>query len=390
MNRSPALPSIEWARVRRVDRPTNAMPGPIQRIDARDTAYGLANRGEFGSKVQAGVQSLPPTKFPISAAQKDLLDHLALAPRSPVASRVAPVDLDPAGLTAHIKALGYFLKADLMSACHVPESAYYSHDKQGQPVEPRLKNAILIVIRKNLPTIRASKGNDWMGDPISFQAYGRLAFLAETMANYVRRLGWEAEPQYGPSFVDHYQVLMPPLLLASGVGEVSRVGIILNPYFGLAYKAAAILTDMPILPDKPIDFGLQSFCERCGLCAEHCPSHAIATAQKAVYNGYETWKLNTQRCASYNFTNKNGTMCNMCVKVCPWTQPVTLGHNLVRAAVTRSSIAQEIAIQFARRRMPWQGKPNEKWWFDLEYQDGRLQWAQEARQDFREVKLIDN
>jgi epoxyqueuosine reductase QueG len=63
-----------------------------------------------------------------------------------------------------------------------------------------------------------------------------------------------------------YVVLLPPLLLAAGIGEVSRAGIILNPFLGLAFKAAAVLTDTPILPDKPIDFGLQNFCQHCKIC----------------------------------------------------------------------------------------------------------------------------
>jgi epoxyqueuosine reductase len=256
-----------------------------------------------------------------------------------------------------------------MGACRVPESAYYSHDKQGNPIEPRYKNAIIIVMRKDLHAVRASTGRDWMGDPISFQAYQHLGMVAETLANYIRRLGWEASPQYGPSFVDRYSVQLPPLLLAAGIGEVSRVGIILNPFLGLGYKAAAVLTDMPILPDKPIDFGLQSFCQNCKICADNCPSQAISTGDKVMYNGYETWKLDTRRCASFNFTNKNGTMCNRCVKSCPWSNPTIWPHNLVRTMVMHSRIAQKIAIRAAYLLKPGEDHPDEKWWFDMEYVD---------------------
>jgi reductive dehalogenase len=222
-------------------------------------------------------------------------------------------------------------------------------------------------MRKNSQAMRASSGRDWLGDPISFQAYQHLGMVAETLANYIRRLGWEASPQYGPSFVDHYIVQLPPLLLAAGIGEVSRVGIILNPYLGLGYKAAAVLTDMPIAPDQPIDFGLQSFCQSCKICAENCPSRAISTGDKVMYNGYETWKLDTRRCASFNFTNKNGTMCNRCVKSCPWSNPTTWPHNLVRTLVMRSRRAQKMAIRAAYWLKPGQDHPDEKWWFDMEY-----------------------
>ncbi len=311
-------------RVRRVDKPTTIITDAVQRIDMRNTAYGLASRGEYGPAVQKGVQKSLPGKYPLSAAQKDVIDHIALINQSPVAVEVAPVSQDAAVLTRHIKAVGLFLKADMMGTCQVPETAYYSHDKQGKAIEVKYGNAVLVVMRKDLLAVRASTGSDWMGDPISFQAYQHLGMVAETMANYIRRLGWAATAQYGPSFVDRYSVLMPPLLLAAGIGEVSRAGIILNPYLGLAYKAAAILTNMPLVPDKPIDFGLQSFCQKCKICAENCPSQAISKGDKVMYNGYQTWKLDTRRCASFNFTNKNGTMCNRCVKSLPLDKPTNL------------------------------------------------------------------
>jgi ferredoxin len=317
--------------------------------------------------VQKGVQNNLPAKYPLSAAQKDVIDHLALIQSNPPAAEVAPIPQDSQILTRHIKAIGYFLKADIVGACRVPSSAYYSHDKQGNPIDIHYENAVIIVMRKEAKAVRASQGSDWLGDPISFQAYEHLGLVAETIANYIRRLGWEASAQYGPSFVNRYSVLLPPLLLAAGIGEVSRVGIILNPYLGLGFKAAAILTNMPLVPDRPIDFGLQRFCQNCKLCAQHCPSKAISQGDKVLYNGYETWKLDVRRCASFNFTNKNGTMCNRCVKVCPWSNPPTVPHNLVRSTVMHSRLAQFIAIRAAYLLRQDNAHPEDKWWFDMEY-----------------------
>jgi reductive dehalogenase len=358
----------QWMyNIKRVDKPTNLITDAVQRIDLRDTAYGLAARGEYGAAVQKGVQKSLPGKYPLSAAQKDVIDHIALIQSNSTAAKVAPIPQDSAVLTRHIKSVGYFLKADVMGACKVPRSAYYSHDKQGKPIECRYENALIIVMRKEGRTMRASKGSDWIGDPLSFQAYAHLGLVAETIADYIRRLGWDAAPQYGPSFVNKYVVLLPPLLLAAGIGEVSRAGIILNPFLGLAFKAAAVLTDLPIVPDQPIDFGLQNFCQQCKICAENCPSKAISTGDKVMYNGYETWKLDVRRCASFNFTNKRGTMCNRCVKSCPWSQPTTLPHNIVRALVTRSRWTHPLAIRAARSLKLGNDHPQDKWWFDLEY-----------------------
>lgn len=360
-------------RLRRVDQPTTRLTDGIQRIDLRDIAYGLAARGEYGPAVQKGVQKSLPGKYPLSAALKDVMDHISLMDAAPVAPHKAPIPEEPEILTRHIKAAGYFLKADIMGVCKVPQSAYYSHDKHGNPIEARYENAVIIVMRKELQAMHVSSGRDWMGDPISFQAYQHLGMVAETLANYIRRLGWDASAQYGPSFVNRYSVQLPPLLLAAGIGEVSRAGIILNPFLGLAFKAAAVLTDMPLLPDRPVDFGLQKFCQECKICAKACPSKAISMGDKVMYNGYETWKLNTRNCASFNFTNKKGTMCNTCVKSCPWSNPSIFPHDVVRSMVMNIPFTRRIAIRAAEILGMGNTASHEKWWFDMEYVDDVIQ-----------------
>ena len=56
--------------------------------------------------------------------------------------------------------------------------------------------------------------------------------------------------------------------------------------------------------DKPIDFGLQNFCENCNKCARECPSGAITAGPKLMFNGYEIWKSDSQKCATYRITTE--------------------------------------------------------------------------------------
>ena len=73
--------------LKHVEEPTTTITGGIQRIDMRNTAYGLAARGEYGAVVQKGVQKSLPGKYPLSAAQKDVIDHIALIENNPVAAQ---------------------------------------------------------------------------------------------------------------------------------------------------------------------------------------------------------------------------------------------------------------------------------------------------------------
>ncbi len=360
-------------RLKRIDKPTNRITDNIQRIDSRETAFARAKRGDYGPTVQRASFPSLAERYPLSAAQADILRHLASIKDNQAANTRAPIPEDPEILTRHIKCLGYFLKADIMGVCELPKHSVYSHDPEGNTIDIDYKYAIVIVMSKELQTVNASTGYDWIGDPISFQAYNRLALATRVIADYIRRLGYAAASQHiSAGAAGGYQVLIPPLLLWAGIGEVSRAGIILNPFLGIGFKAAAILTDLPLMPDKPIDFGLQDYCQHCKICAEMCPSKAISTGDKVMYNGYETWKLDEQRCCSFSLLNKNGTICETCVKVCPWTNPHSWTHKLFPLGLEHSSLATKLAIKFDRSHCPDKPDKKGKWWFDLEEVDGKL------------------
>ena len=99
--------------------------------------------------------------------------------------------------------------------------------------------------------------------------------------------------------------------------ELSRANIVLNPFLGLRYKASVVTTDLPLEPDKPVDFGLQDFCDKCMKCADLCPSRSISSGEKQMINGYERWEFNSDTCMKYRFSNPKGVSCGKCIKVCP-------------------------------------------------------------------------
>jgi reductive dehalogenase len=355
--------------IRRVESPTNLITPDWQRVDQRETAFFKAMSGQYGEAVQGGMQRHAAGRDVLSTSLANIAHALSALGPNDVVSEIAPIPRDPHMLSRHVKRLGYFLGGDIIGICSLHPSAVYKLDMGGNPVEVNYKYAIVILNAKEYRTGRASDGRDWITDPMSLQAYRQSAMVAITMADYIRRLGYPALAQYGPI---NYKVQMPPLILMAGLGEVSRVGIILNPFLGLNYKAAAVLTDMPLLADKPLDFGLQDFCSHCGICAERCPSQAIARGDKALYNGYETWKLNTQRCASFVLTNKYGSWCNICVKVCPWSRPYTWNHSMVRWAASRSALARRIAVKYDSAFGHKGGDEEEQWWFDLPMENGKI------------------
>jgi len=119
-----------------------------------------------------------------------------------VAPQKAPIPNDPRVLSRHFKSLGYFLGADIVGIGKLPQSAVYTHDLfEGYPIEAPFKYAIVFANRKSDMTIRASNGWEQIVDGASFQAYQRVALQSEVAANYIRRLGYEAEPSNMNSYL---------------------------------------------------------------------------------------------------------------------------------------------------------------------------------------------
>jgi reductive dehalogenase len=229
-----------------------------------------------------------------------------------------------------------------------------------------------MLIDQGYETFSGSTGNDWIGSSLSFRAYATEGLISINMANYIRRLGYPARAHHGPY---NYQVAMPPLVLLAGLGEVSRTGVVLNPFLGLRFKACAVTTDLPLTPDKPIDFGLQKFCQYCKKCARECPPNAISVGDKVMYNGYETWKLKVERCSIYRITNRKGSACSRCIKVCPWNKPQGWTHDVTRWMVRHSPFLDRFVIKMDDVWGYGKQKIEDKWWFDLEEIDGILRVA---------------
>ena len=168
---------------------------------------------------------------------------------------------------------------------------------------------------------------------------------------------------------------MPQLIIESGLGEGCRLGIALNPFLGPAIKSACILTDLPLVPDKPIDFGLQEYCSNCTICADQCVTGAIAKGKKTVHNGYETWLLNSKACAIHNVLNDHGKVCGRCIKVCPWTRPDSKPEDFKDWDGSISALHESVnrRAQFLRDHdFIHPDENSKKWWLPLMNKNGKL------------------
>ena len=110
--------------------------------------------------------------------------------------------------------------------------------------------------------------------------------------------------------------------------------------YGPRVRLGAVTTDLPLIPDKPVDIGAEEFCRICKKCAHCCPSNSIPLEDQEEANGTLRWKLNAETC--FDYWGKVGTDCNICMRVCPWSHASTLPHQLIRALITRNRFSKII------------------------------------------------
>ena len=354
-----------FENLKRVDEPTTYIDEErVARVPKRTDMFARAQFGDMGTHVQNGAKNGHyARKSAPSMAQRRALGAFVLLQDGAPAETTSPNVRDPTRNADNIKAACYFLGCDAVGLSRCPDWAWYSHDAVGEPIAPPHENAISIIIDQGYETMEGASGDDWISVAQSMRAYLRFSLLGGVIAKQIRNLGYSAKAH---TVLDG-EVLQPPLLLLSGLGEVSRIGeVILNPYLGPRLKSGVVTTDMPMAHDKPVDFGLQAFCEACNKCARECPSGAITAGPKLMFNGYEIWKSDSQKCATYRITTEGGAMCGRCMKTCPWNLEGLFAEAPFRWAA--------MTLPFAA---PWLAKlddvlgngglnPIKKWWWDIE------------------------
>jgi len=354
-------------RIRRRNAPTTRLDSDaIPRVPKRAAFFARARAGDLGDKAKREVMRFA-YKQPYAAGMMPAIRALVPHQDGDVALEPAPDTMDAKRNARAVKALAGFMGGDMVGITAAHEYAWYSHREDGAPITPYHQNAIVILIDQGFETMEGASGDDWISGAQSMRSYMRGAEIAGIIAAQIRRLGYSARAQTNADS----DVLHIPLILNAGLGELSRIGeLVLNPYVGPRFKSVVVTTDMPLQPDRPIDFGLQDFCSKCTKCARECPCHAISFGTKIMFNGYEMWKPDAEKCARYRITNAKGSACGRCMKTCPFNMEGLLVSRLFLWAAIHLPFTRAWITRLDDRVGHGRRNPVKKWWWDLEIIDG--------------------
>ena len=255
---------------------------------------------------------------------------------------------DPARMSEVIKDTALFLGASLVGITELnrdwvyrPGWERYSHTEMDldKMMPASIKYAVVMAIETNYdfvkyaPTAKASAA--------AGLGYSKMAFLAPSMAKFIASLGYKAMA------CGNDTALSVPLAVDAGLGQLGRFGALLTPEFGPRVRLCKVLTDLPLKPTAPIDFGVTEYCDACHKCADYCPSQAILYGKRthkkrtpSTNPGLLKWPFDGEKCMRYWYKNGAKTDkgmyhidCYQCVNVCSFNKKPGIGHDMIRWSI---------------------------------------------------------
>ncbi|MGQ9646508.1 MAG: reductive dehalogenase [Thermodesulfobacteriota bacterium] len=260
----------------------------------------------------------------------------------PYAETGDPVKESPEEMSCIIKKVARFYGADLVGICSVHPNWIYSHEfnvltQETYPIEipEGCNRAVVLAIEMDYEAIRSSPTGVAAG--ATGLGYSKMAFVANLVANFIRGLGYRAIPAGNDT------ALSIPLAMAAGLGEGSRMGLLVTEKFGPRVRLCKVFTDLPLQVDSYRPFGVMEFCKTCKKCAKHCPSQAISHGEMTTegpnicnQSGVLKWYVDGEKC--YSFWAKNRMDCVNCIRVCPFNKAPGFIHDAVRAVIKKTTL----------------------------------------------------
>ena len=256
---------------------------------------------------------------------------------------------DPSKMSQVIKKVAKAYGASLVGICELDRRWLYSHrqnvlEKKYEPVEipEEYKYAIALAFEMNYELIKLSPTHTGAAGPTC--AYGRMPLTTGSLAQFIRYLGYKAIPMGNDTATSI------PIAIDAGLGELSRIGIVITPEYGPRVRLSKIFTDLPLVPDSPIEFGVWDFCMKCEKCTNFCPGQAIMRGQPTdkinnISNreGLLRWPVNAEKC--FNWWARSEGVCSNCIRVCPFNKLPGGLHEAVRWGVKNTRWLDSLLVR---------------------------------------------
>ena len=200
----------------------------------------------------------------------------------------------------------------------------------GDPIElpEYYRYAVIIACEMDYEHIKRSPAVEGATD----LGYSQMAFAAVSVAKYIQELGYHALPNGNDT------ALSIPLAVDAGLGEMGRSGLLITERYGPRVRLSKVFTDLPLAVDRPVDLGVQHFCETCAKCAKRCPAQALSKGERTAEAnnmsnnpGMLKWPVDAERCIGWWLRNR--AHCTVCIRTCSFNKPDASWHRAATKVV---------------------------------------------------------
>jgi reductive dehalogenase len=330
--------------------------GQPERFNQKDTAFSIAHVGGYGAEAARNRWALQ-SRDPFGG----IYWTLCMVLRGYVDGKVnssKKKNFSPLEMTKEIKRTARYLGADLVGITTVKDdftySESFSYEESRLGVGPavttpvNLKHKWLIVLAQEMDyaavkaALAGSRGNGWGAQGEVGKSYNAVAQIACALAAYIRQLGYSARAHH----LRNDLLMHVPAAVDAGLGEQGRHNYLITAKYGPRVRTSLVSTELELIEDKPVDIGVQDFCDYCRLCEENCPPKALGS-ERTVVRGYRRWPQDQEKCFKFWVSGANTWACTVCMNICPWNKPRSFVHRVSSLAASRSVVARRILYWMA-------------------------------------------
>jgi len=258
----------------------------------------------------------------------------------------AKIDVsDPQTITRDIKKVATFFGADLVGICKLDRRWVYSHTWPGlmahetgnaepvveesipQEIPEECQYAVVMCFEQDYNLLKYFTTS--ICNVATGTGYSRMAITNAHLSRFIRELGFKAI-----DCTTNDVALSIPMAMQAGLGELGRNGLLITPQFGPRVRVSKVITDLPLIPDTPIEFGVTEFCRVCKKCADVCSSQSIIHGERTAkpnsasnVAGELKWPVNAETCRTYWSQVRT---CTSCVSCCPYNKADTWFHRTIQ------------------------------------------------------------
>jgi len=285
-------------------------------MDKKEIDDDIRNKPEICGE---GTATYSPINSPIGVANFKFLNDIKHLAEGPV--NLNKVEVDEEIMTRKIKGLAKHYGARLVGIAKMKDYHYYSHrgrhdEVYGQEIEINHPYGIVFAVEMDKDMINRSPQVSEIIE--TSKAYVDAAIIGMLISYYIRELGYDARNNMDAN----YLVVAPLVAKDAGIGDIGRNGILITKEYGSRVRLGVVTTDMPVIPDEPVNFGLRDFCSNCNRCVKTCPGKAIPIGEPKEIDGVKRWQIKQEDC--YKMWRSLGTDCGICISSCPFSQGISL------------------------------------------------------------------